>query len=266
MLTTLEHLTTKFERDGDATIYTLTDDWLQGRAAFGGLVAALGLMAARHLAAPDRRLRALQTTFVRPSGPGPLRFEPSMERDGRNLTQIRAIGFQNGERVATTRAIFGLPLDSVDRVPPPLPPADTPAPDSIESAPYVDGLMPKFLQHFEFRWVRGAIPYSGSTETDSLTWLRARDGQIGLEALSVLFSDAIPSPAIGVMPGLAKSSTVAWSVSLFEPPKPVDESGWWLIHTKLTSLRDGFGHHVTTLWTPEGQAAAVSEQTLAVYP
>ena len=59
MLTTLETLTTDFQRDGDATIYTLTEDWLQGRAAFGGLVAALGLMAARHLASPDRRLRAI---------------------------------------------------------------------------------------------------------------------------------------------------------------------------------------------------------------
>lgn len=265
MPTSLEALATGYSRDGDATIYIITEDWLQGRAAFGGLVATLGLIAARHLAEPGRRLRALQTTFLRPSAPGPLRFEPALERDGRNLTQVRAIGFQNGERVATTRAIFGLPLDKADRVPPPERP-DAPGPDTIEPMPYLEGLMPAFLQHFDFRWVRGGRPFAGSTETDSLIWLRARDGRIGVEALSVLFSDAIPSPAIAVMSEPAKSSTVAWSVSMFEPRASVDEGGWWLIHTRLTSLRDGYGHHVTTLWTPEGHAAALSEQTLAVYP
>jgi len=265
MPTTLETLTKNVTRDGDAAIYTITHDWLQGRAAFGGLVATLGLMAARHLVSADRRLRALQTTFVRPSAPGPLRFEPALERDGRNLTQIRAIGFQDGDRVATTRAIFGLPLDTASRVVPPAR-ADAPLPESLEPMPYVDGLVPKFLQHFEFRWVRGGLPYSGSTDTESLIWLRARDGRIGPEALSVLFSDAIPSPGIAVMPGLAKSSTVAWSVCLFDVQEPVDDTGWWLIHTRLTALCGGYGHHVTTLWTPDGQAAAVSEQTLAVYP
>lgn len=263
--TTLEELTSRFTRDGDATTYTITDDWLQGRAAFGGVVATLGLMAARHLAPRDRRLRALHSSFVRPAVPGPVRFDASLERDGRNLTQVRAIGYQQDRRVATTRAIFGLPLDGEDRLAPPQAP-DAPPPDDLDDMPYVDGVVPAFLQHFSFRWVRGGLPYSGSDDTESLIWLRARDGDIGDEALSVLFSDAIPSPAIAGFSEPARSSTVAWSVSLFDPTPGVDVTGWWLIHTRLTALAGGYGHHVTTLWTPEGRPAAVSEQTLAVYP
>lgn len=266
MPTTLESLTSDFDRDGDATTYTITDDWLQGRAAFGGLVATLGLMAARHLAPRDRRLRALHSSFVRPAVPGPVRFEATLERDGRNLTQVAAIGYQDGRRVATTRAVFGLPLDPEDRLPPPAPPPDAPGPDGLEEMSYVDGAMPAFLQHFDVRWARGGMPYSGSDDPESLIWLRARDGAIGDEALSVLFSDAIPSPAIARFDAPARSSTVAWSVTLFDPTPGVDEAGWWLIRTRLTALASGYGHHVTTLWTPEGRPAAVSEQTLAVYP
>lgn len=265
MPTSLEQLISAARREGDTAIYEITEDWLQGRAAFGGLVAMLGLRAARHLVAGDRRLRALQTTFVRPSAPGPLKFEPSLERDGRNLTQIRAIGYQDGARVATTRAIFGLPLDDIDRVPPTARP-EVQGPDTLEATPYIEGLMPAYLQHFDIRWVRGGIPFSGSKETDSLIWLRAKDGKVGVEDLSVLFSDAMPSPAIAMMDGPAKSSTIAWSVSLLEPALVVAEDGWWLIHARVTSLKGGYGHHVTTLWTPEGEAAALSEQTLAVYP
>jgi acyl-CoA thioesterase len=265
MPTSLEALTSTVTRKGDAATFTITDDWLQGRAAFGGLVAALGLLTSRHLVDGSRRLRALQTTFLRPAVPGPLTFEPSLERDGRNLTQMRAIGFQEGKRVATTRAIFGLPLDVEDRLPPPVRP-DAPGPETIEPVPFIEGLMPTFVQHFDFRKVSGGRPFSGSSETESVNWLRAKDGQIGVEALSVMFSDAIAPPALALMPGPAKSSTTAWSVSLLEPKGPVDESGWWMIHARLTYLRGGYGHHTTTLWTPEGEVAALSEQTVAVYP
>ena len=49
---------------------TVTEDWGQGRATFGGLIAAAGNEALRRLVASDRPLRSLQTTFVVPASAG----------------------------------------------------------------------------------------------------------------------------------------------------------------------------------------------------
>jgi hypothetical protein len=43
---------------------SVTDDWLQGRAAFGGLQGALGALAMRAAVGDGPPLRALQMTFV----------------------------------------------------------------------------------------------------------------------------------------------------------------------------------------------------------
>jgi hypothetical protein len=43
------------------------EDWSQGRATFGGMVAALGNEAMRRLVPADRKLRGLETVFVGPT-------------------------------------------------------------------------------------------------------------------------------------------------------------------------------------------------------
>ncbi len=52
---------------GEEGQVTVSDDWMQGRATFGGLVAAVGNEAMRKLVPRDRPLRSLQTTFIGPA-------------------------------------------------------------------------------------------------------------------------------------------------------------------------------------------------------
>ena len=49
---------------------TIPAEWAQGRASFGGLVAALQYEALRAQVPADRPLRALAITFVGPVAPG----------------------------------------------------------------------------------------------------------------------------------------------------------------------------------------------------
>src|SRR5688572_3047579 len=65
---------------------TVTEDWGQGRATFGGLVAAAGNEAMRRLVPSDRPLRSLQTTFVGPAGPGTWSMHARVLRVGRAVT------------------------------------------------------------------------------------------------------------------------------------------------------------------------------------
>ena len=48
----------------------LTEDWAQGRAGFGGAVAAMGLAAWHRRGGGQRPLRSVMVDFVRPTAPG----------------------------------------------------------------------------------------------------------------------------------------------------------------------------------------------------
>ena len=57
-------------------------DWSQGRATFGGMVAALGNEAMRRLVPAERTLRQLDTTFVGPALAGEVRISAVVLRVG----------------------------------------------------------------------------------------------------------------------------------------------------------------------------------------
>ena len=58
------------------------EDWSQGRATFGGMVAALGNEAMRRLVPMDRALRGLDTTFVGPALAGEVNMDAEILRVG----------------------------------------------------------------------------------------------------------------------------------------------------------------------------------------
>lgn len=66
----------------------VTDDWLQGRSAFGGLQAAAGWLAMRTRVAESMPLRCLLMTFIAPVLAGPLRAEASVWRVGKSATHV----------------------------------------------------------------------------------------------------------------------------------------------------------------------------------
>src|SRR5277367_1088139 len=66
------------------------DDWSQGRATFGGMVAALGNEAMRKLVPADRQLRGIDTVFVGPAFAGKVRIEAQVLRVGKIVTMACA--------------------------------------------------------------------------------------------------------------------------------------------------------------------------------
>ena len=132
--------------------------WAQGRATFGGLVAAL---------AYDRMERvvggggSMQVSFVGPVTPDcSMTIEAELLREGKAVSQARASIIQEGETRLAALASFGSGREStvnVDAEPAP----DAEAPEACEALPYIQGVTPEFTQHIEMRWAFGAMPFSG---------------------------------------------------------------------------------------------------------
>ena len=83
------------------------EDWSQGRATFGGMVAALGNEAMRRLVPLDRELRGLETTFVGPALAGEVRMDAEVLRVGKAVSIASARLWSDGKVAAALTGIYG---------------------------------------------------------------------------------------------------------------------------------------------------------------
>ena len=83
-------------------------EWAQGRASFGGLVAALQYEAMRAKVPADRPVRSLAITFVGPVEPEvPVSFEVDVLREGKAVSQVLGRAMQKGQVVTLIQGSFG---------------------------------------------------------------------------------------------------------------------------------------------------------------
>ena len=111
------------ERSGVRVTYRVGADWQHGRTLFGGLVAAFAACAIRDVAGPARPLRALQVAFVGPVPAGVLSVDVDVLRDGRAVTQVRAVAHAGDGTGCHVLAVLGdarasaLPVSAARRPP-----------------------------------------------------------------------------------------------------------------------------------------------------
>jgi Thioesterase-like superfamily len=81
-------------RGDHATTFEVTEDWLQGRTSFGGLISAYAVQAMRDVAGAgwpaNVSLRALQTSFIAPIGSGKVDVAVRLLREGKSVRQVQA--------------------------------------------------------------------------------------------------------------------------------------------------------------------------------
>ena len=157
--------------------------WAQGRASFGGLVAALQYEAMRAKVPADRLVRSLAVTFVGPVEPEvPVSFEVDVLREGKAVSQVLGRAMQKGQVVTLIQGSFGASRPSEVAM------TAEPAPemkhwDDCQELPYIKGVTPEFMRHLAMRWSVGGMPFSGSTSRQMGGWVRLRD-EAKAEALS----------------------------------------------------------------------------------
>ena len=250
----------------DTTRLQLPEDWMQGRAGYGGLVGALALKAMRSRVPPARKVRSLLISFVGPVGPEAFSIHPRVLRSGKAVSHVEAKLVQKEAVRCVVLASFGGDRESAIRIDP------APRPEMVEPAkaielPYIDGLTPAFTRHFAYRWALGELPFSGKGGHEIGGWIQFRERTDCLsEEWLVALADAWPTPVLAMLKAPAAASTVTWEMGFVHLNRQsCTENDWWGYHSVADSAENGYVHERGAIWDPEGRLAVYSRQTATVF-
>lgn len=249
--------------------------WGQGRATFGGALAALlyqhaqGVLgrelAQRSLAASALPVRSLTISFVAPAAPGAVQLSSTILRRGKSVMQLESRMLQNGEVVAAMLASFGAARDSNIVVEPASAPALA-APESGQPLPYIEGVVPEFTQNLDFRFVHGGLPFTAQPGSGIAGWVRLNNLSVPCEVAHLLaLVDAWPPSVLQMFDGFAPASTLCWTVEFPHHDLAGLTSDWWQYAASADASADGYAHIAAHCWNQRGQLVAICRQTVTVF-
>ena len=245
--------------------FVVPGEWTQGRTAYGGLTAALAVVAAQHTAGDP--LPPLKSAHFLLSAPvvDTATFTARRLREGRSASSVAVETVSGGQVAAHASLIFARPRPSAiehDHIGAPT----VPAPD--ECAPFADAdapLRPAFVDNVEMVRAGGPVPLANDGRPRFLAWVRHRgaegvDPTIALVALA----DAMPPATTAAFTEWAPVSTMNWTIHVCtdELPKPTD---WMLLESSSTFTRDGYSHQAMTLWDSDLRPVLQGSQTVALF-
>lgn len=247
---------------------TIPAEWAQGRATFGGLVAALQYEALRAQVPADRPLRSLAITFVGPVAPDVCAsYQVEVLREGKAVSQLLGRVVQNGEVATLVQASFGASRESEIAVESQAPPVFKHW-DECQELPYIKGVTPEFMRHLAMRWSVGGLPFTGNKSRDMGGWVRLRGDvkeELLTEAHILALVDAWPPALLPHLKKPAPGSTLTWTIEFIQPLQDLTTLDWCQYYVNIEHARDGYGHAAAALWSPTGELIAISRQTVVVF-
>lgn len=246
---------------------TIPDNWLQGRAVYGGLSAALCLQAVLNAHDDLPPLRSAQLSFIGPGG-GDINLEPTVLRRGKSTAFIDVdMATSAGEPTARALFCFGAARESK------LSHLTLPAPaiaEPDECGRFFEDAQgrnrgPNFASNFNSRRADGALPMSAAETPDFTVWMQHRQASVdpvivGLVALA----DALPPAAMACFDGPAPVSSVTWQFDVLTPA-PTTRDGWWLCRSSAESINEGYSSQTMTIWNTDRQPVLTGRQMVAVF-
>lgn len=242
--------------------------WGQGRASFGGLVAALVYDAMRARVPSGRPPRSLAITFVGPAAPDvPVSFEVEVLREGKAVSQVLGRAIQDGQVVTLVQGSFGAGRESrivvqADSAP------QAKAVEDCPELPYIPNVTPEFTRHLAMRWAFGGMPFTNNPSREMGGWVRLRDQDVAEpanEAHLLALVDAWPPAVLPHLSAPAPGSSLTWTIEFVQPMSQLSTLDWCLYRAQIEHARDGYGHVAAALWSPAGELLAISRQTVAVF-
>lgn len=263
--TPLSQLLASMTCENDICHVHVPDDWLQGRAIYGGLTAALCLQSIYDQHGSELPpLRSALLSFIGPAGPD-VTLRPVVVRQGKSTAFITVDMLSDYKMAARATFCFGKARDS--RVAHAH--LDAPAvaaPDACDSFFQRPGqTAPNFTQHFEGRFAGGSMPVTQSDDPRYVVWIRHRDREIapvvvGLAALA----DALPPAAMASFSEIAPISTMTWMFDVLDDD-PATEDGWWLSQSVANHSADGYSSQAMHVWNSAGKPVIVGRQNVAIF-
>ncbi|MFJ4143790.1 acyl-CoA thioesterase [Pseudomonas sp. NPDC089734] len=246
----------------------IPSQWSQGRACFGGLMAALQYEAMRIRVPQDRPVRSLAITFVGPAEPEvPISFEVEILREGKAVSQVLGRAMQNGQVTTLMQGSFGAPRESVISVEAERAPEFKPV-DDCQELPFVSGAMPEYLRFMALRWALGGLPFSHTPSPAIGGYVRFRslgEARPVTEAHILGMVDTWPPALLPHLSKPAPGSSLTWTIEFVQPQPALNTHDWCSYRAVIEHARDGYGHTAAMLWGPDGQLVAISRQTVTVF-
>lgn len=241
-------------------------EWMQGRTAYGGLIAAMSLKSMRDHVPQGRKIRSLLFSFVGPVNSDPFIIQTRPLRSGKSVTTIESKLIQSGKICSAAIGSFGADRDSKieihsnERL-------EMTKPSKALELPYIEGLTPAFTRHFNYRWAIGEMPFSGGEGKELGGWISFREKTNCLsEEWLIALADAWPTPVLSKLKEAAAASTLTWALEFVHLDRTTClENEWWSYHCEIDSAERGYVHERSTVWDPEGQLAIFSHQTITVF-
>lgn len=239
----------------------ISSDWMQGRAAFGGLSAALIYESMRKQLAMQVPVRCLQISFIGPVTADALTIESEILREGKSVSHISGRGVQNGETKVAVMGSFGKSRDSVIH----LDCAQKPfqgSPEQANKMPYIEGVMPVFTKHFDFRY-QSAFPFAGVEESVLRGYVRFAEAEPEMNEAHLLgLADAWPPTTLPILKTPAAASSLSWTIEFVHPQPALDPQGFTLYEAEIVQSANGYGHTRALIWNEAGELLAISQQTV----
>lgn len=238
----------------------ISADWMQGRAAFGGLGAALVYQSMRLQVPAEVPVRCLHVSFVGPISAEPLQLESEVLRQGKSVSQVMGKGIQNGETKIVILGSFGAARASEITVAAPKPDVSKPV-QQCQQMPYIEGMMPAFTQHFDFRYGT-PLPFSGSEDSRLEGYVRFKTAEPkNNEAHLLALIDAWPPAALSLLSKPASSSSLSWTIEFVQPQAGLGPEEFSVYSADIVESSNGYAHVRAKIWNEQGELIAISQQT-----
>lgn len=247
-------------------IADVPESWSQGRATYGGLVGGLLARAAGAQVPPERALRSVLIDFIAPVAPGHAELEARVLRSGRTLTHVEARLIQGDEVAAVLTGAYGSPRSTSLNVPGAPAPA-APSSGELPRLPYIEGAMPRFTQHFDYRVTPGQQLFSGAARGQISGYVRHIEGG-PVDAAGMLgLMDAWPPAFMPTLHRPAVASTVTWMVDFTQelPLLGTESHAYFRYEAELLAGAAGYASCDAQLWSESGQLVAISRQLVAEF-
>jgi acyl-CoA thioesterase len=234
-------------------------DWSQGRATFGGLLAAIAIRGLQSVV-PGRPLRSFIMDCLAPVGPGEITVEVALLQVSKSLTHARATLSQADHACAVLLGVFGdthtasLSFSGAPAQPSVL------SPEQLAQLPYIEGAMPVFTQHFDYRWTSTHGLFSGAQTGEITGFVRALDADRVDVAVIAALIDSFPSPVLTQLRAPAPSSTATWMVSFTHARQALAPNEFCRYESQTNSASGGYASFDAKLWDIDGRLLAESRQ------
>ncbi|WP_262693507.1 thioesterase family protein [Kordiimonas aquimaris] len=238
--------------------------WTQGRALYGGLVAALAADAMALAVENPRPLRSLMVNFVAPASDGTLNVHASVLREGRSVVQTRAdVVSEDGAVYCAASAAFGGSRPGV--VVKPNAPKELKPRNSVPALGNNTRPLPSFLGNFDIHWTGGAIPMTGSMDRTTSMWVRHKCDMSAFPAAKIIAIADMPPPIVlSHYSKPAMASSLSWSLEFLVPPEEV-LSEWFFLEFELDAAASGYSQQTGSIFDEDGTLVAVSRQCMVYF-